>query len=233
MKQHVSDGSNFFDYKGQRNRSQPLGAQERSGNKSFHLWLEHIQKHSPSFCELHCNITATIAAVGRWLVVVQQQHQQARLEEQAPPYLAGMTNLETFSWVRFSSDELRCQISPTVKVSELSSLHASPDALGKIHHSGAEQIRLLSYNHGSWSSLWGGRYGFTQKLFCFWSTSCLIYLKYGVSMQCTADATTAQQEAYWDPIVRVKPLVYLSGLSHKRSWEFKLLCKWVKREITV
>lgn len=117
MKRHVSDGSDFFDYKGQRNRSQPLGAQERSRNESFHLRLEHTQK---SFCELQCNITARIAAVGRWLAVVQQHQQQARLEKAAPPYLAGMTNLETFSRVRYSSDELRCQISPTVKISELS-----------------------------------------------------------------------------------------------------------------
>lgn len=176
MKQHVRDGRDFFDYKGQHKCSQPLGAQERSGNKSFHLWLEHIQKHSPSFCELQCNITATIAAVGRWLVVVQQQHQQAHLEERAPSYLAGMTNLETFSLVRFSSDELRCQISPTVKISELSSLHASLHALGNIHHSSAEQIRLLRYNHGSWSSLRGGRDGFTQKLFFFFDQHLVSYI---------------------------------------------------------
>lgn len=63
--------------------------------------------------------------------------------------------------------------------------------------------------------------GSLKKLFCFWSTYCLVYLKHGVGMPCATDATTAQREAYWDLIVRVKPSVYLSGLSGKCTRESK------------
>lgn len=63
-------------------------------------------------------------------MVVQQQQQQT-LGTTSPPYLAGMTNLETF----LGSGDL--QMNGDVKLAlllrflERSLLHASPDAFGK------------------------------------------------------------------------------------------------------
>lgn len=145
MKQYVSDGSVFFNYKSQRNHSQPLGTQEQSGNRSFHFDLNTHKNTPPVF--VNCNVTSLQQLLQ--MVSGSTTTSTSKLGRTAPLYLVGMTNLETFSRVRDSSDELRCQISPTVKISELSLLHVSPDALGKIHHISAEQIRLLSYNHSS------------------------------------------------------------------------------------